>query len=133
MNVYVFQAALLCEDCGEAAKLERREYEGAEDSDAYPQGPYGDGGGEADSPQHCDSCGLFLDNPLTGDGDNYVRDAFIDYVETGRGNIEVLADWKLAYSWCWDMYVEVSLEMRIEEGKPLSKAEQARFDQLEAV
>lgn len=73
MNAYLYRAALLCDDCGKAAKIARREYEGCEDSDHFPQGPVADGGGEADSPQHCDECGLFLCNPLTPDGDAYVR------------------------------------------------------------
>lgn len=43
------------------------------DSDKYPQGPYSDGGGEADSPRHCDHCSVFLENPLTEDGNAYVK------------------------------------------------------------
>jgi hypothetical protein len=45
------------------------------DSDDLPKGPYADGGGEADTPKHCDGCGQFLGNPLTGDGLIYVEDA----------------------------------------------------------
>ncbi len=45
-----------------------------DDSEQWPQGPYPDGGGEADCPQHCDCCGAFLENPLTDDGDSYVRE-----------------------------------------------------------
>jgi len=45
------------------------------DSGDPPKGPYADGGGEADFPQHCDGCGQFLGNPLTGDGLIYVEDA----------------------------------------------------------
>lgn len=74
MNAYIFQADIYCEDC--AAELcgfysARR---GEEDSDAYPQGPYSDGGGEADYPQHCGQCGVFLENPLTGEGYDYVQE-----------------------------------------------------------
>lgn len=72
MKVYVFQAALLCNDCGVAA-ANGLEYN--EDSDHFPNGPWPDGGGEADCPQHCDHCGVFLENPLTPDGDTYVRKA----------------------------------------------------------
>lgn len=76
MRVYVYQAALLCEKCGEAM---RNELDGGpdarnEDSSYYPQGPYGQGGGEADSPQHCDHCSVFLENPLTEDGAQYVSE-----------------------------------------------------------
>lgn len=79
MKAYVYAAALLCESCGEVAKIERREYAGCEDSDHFPQGPYSEGGGEADSPQHCDSCGLFLENPLTPDGDKWLREQAAPY------------------------------------------------------
>lgn len=43
------------------------------DSDRFPKGPYADGGGEADTPQHCDACQTFLENPLTDDGREYVK------------------------------------------------------------
>ena len=46
----------------------------SEDSDTFPQGPFCDGGGEADCPQHCDECGVFLENPLTPDGVRYVAE-----------------------------------------------------------
>ena len=52
------------------------------DSDSYPQGPYLDGGGESDGPEHCDAnegcinamefagtkVGVWLGNPLTNEG-----------------------------------------------------------------
>lgn len=84
MNVYLFQAALLCEDCGHEVCKNLTEAgekpftvsdESSYDSDDYPKGPYPDGGGEADSPQHCDHCNVFLENPLTADGVAYVSDA----------------------------------------------------------
>ena len=88
-DVYVFQAALLCSDCAEAV-IEELEKEGqvdTGDSDSWPQGPHGDGGGEADSPQHCDAgpkcknavllpnykkIGCPLGNGLTSNGQKYV-------------------------------------------------------------
>lgn len=74
MNAYVYQAALLCEVCGETAIQDLRgsSVRDTGDSGDFPQGPFPDGGGEADCPQHCDTCGLFLENPLTGDGYKYV-------------------------------------------------------------
>jgi hypothetical protein len=69
MDVYLFQAALLCADCGAAMQAACVP---GKDSDSYPQGPYPDGGGEADSPQHCDHCRAFLENPLTQEGYRYV-------------------------------------------------------------
>ena len=92
MNAYIYQAALYCEDCGRAIRKRLRQEGKApdDDSDNYPKGPFGDGGGESDCPEHCaayDDClnaidlpdgrkiGAWLENPLTGDGVNYVREA----------------------------------------------------------
>lgn len=72
MNAYIYQAALLCESCATTAKWTLAP---DADSDRYPQGPYANGGGEADCPQHCDHCNLFLENPLTTDGMEYVRES----------------------------------------------------------
>lgn len=77
MDVYVYQAAFLCAECGEALRacLDKPadpNDESTYDSDDYPKGPYPDGGGEADSPQQCDNCQVFLENPLTDDGRDYV-------------------------------------------------------------
>ena len=86
MNAFVFQGALLCVDCAEITKAEAWRSLGdlresnpelLETSDCYPQGPYSDGGGEADCPEHCDHCGAFLENPLTTDGEAYVRRAVL--------------------------------------------------------
>ncbi len=132
MDVFIYCADIYCEDCGRAIQDQHMAQQGAEDSDTYPQGPYPNGGGEADSPQHCGSCGVFLDNPLTGDGESYVRDAFGDYVEIGRGDITVLGDWKAAYGYAWDDWVEITLPL-LTEDKPLKAAAQARFDELEAL
>jgi hypothetical protein len=54
-SAYAFQAELLCEDCGRAAVKELRSKGVADDGDSgtFPQGPYPDGGGEADSAQFC--------------------------------------------------------------------------------
>jgi hypothetical protein len=93
MNVYVYQAALLCEPCGESAQ---HGLEPDEDSDRYPIGPIGQGGGEADCPQHCDRCFVFLRNPLTGDGYEYVRRA----IAKGGGSRkwpEVVSEWAEFY------------------------------------
>ena len=80
MLAYVFQAALLCEECARKRinvllAGSSRELADTGDSDAFPQGPYADGGGEADAPNHCDHCRVFLENPLTSDGEEYVREA----------------------------------------------------------
>jgi hypothetical protein len=78
-DAYVYAADLYCEDCGSEIQ-EGKEDTG--DSNDYPQGPYPDGGGESDGPQHCGSgagcvnamefagtkVGVWLGNPLTQDG-----------------------------------------------------------------
>ena len=62
MDVYIYQADIYCEDCGKAICEDLAKKGGIPedldcyDSDEYPKGPYSDGGGEADSPQHC-GCG----------------------------------------------------------------------------
>jgi len=73
------------------------ENESEYDSGDYPKGPIDSGGGEADSPQHCGHCGVFLDNPLTGDGDEYVAQAFFDHLVFGDGNRVILREWFAAY------------------------------------
>lgn len=128
MDVYIFQAAIYCKHCGEGIKHDRHEYEGAEDSDAYPQGPYSNGGGEADCPQHCDSCGLFLENDLTPDGSAYTKQRWEEYMNNGRGSLAVLHDWRLGYpnefaEWCSDA------EER-EEANTLSNGQLARLSEL---
>jgi len=85
-TVYAFQAALLCEDCGTTMVNYLKEHGVVDDGDSgtFPQGPFQDGGGEADGPQFCDrgrecvnalgmtphgrKIGCPLDNPLTSDG-----------------------------------------------------------------
>lgn len=87
MDVYLYSAALYCADCGEKIRAdltakgkapEGPDDEHTYDSDAFPKGPYADGGGEADTPQHCDGCGVFLENPLTSDGEVYVCEAVVE-------------------------------------------------------
>lgn len=72
MDAYIFQGDIYCEDCADDIKAQRANRRHCEDSDDYPQGPYADGGGEADCPNHCGNCGEFLENPLTDEGRRYV-------------------------------------------------------------
>ncbi len=78
---YIYQAALYCEACGEAirARLDLGldgappldpDDETSYDSDDYPKGPHAVD--EADCPQHCDACHVFLENDLTDEGAAYV-------------------------------------------------------------
>ena len=84
MDVYIFAADCHCSDCGEIKRAELTaqgkapadiENESTYDSGDFPKGPYADGGGESDTPQHCGTCGVFLENPLTQAGYEYVREA----------------------------------------------------------
>lgn len=102
MLAYMFNAALLCEECGEEARRDLAtkgkapvdpDDEASYDSDDYPKGPYGNGGGEADTAQHCDYCGLFLANPLTSDGRRYVQTAIDDHHRFGDGDEDVIMAW----------------------------------------
>jgi len=70
------------------------------DSDDYPKGPYPDGGGEADSPQHCDGCAVFLENDLTSEGREYVQET----INRDEGDPEILQTWSQHY----DIYPERS-------------------------
>lgn len=89
----MFTAALYCADCT-APILRRLSYEGkipedpsnesSYDSDDYPKGPYDDGGGEADTPQHCAGCHEHLENSLTDDGVAYVREAIERAILEGK-------------------------------------------------
>jgi hypothetical protein len=98
MNAYIYRAALYCEECAmqirHTLRYQPREVViDREDSESWPQGPYSDGGGEADSPQHCDSCGVFLENPLTDEGREYVREK----VREATGRADVLNTWREFY------------------------------------
>lgn len=75
MNAYAYQAELLCERCAKGVMYElgADKDDGQGDSDDYPKGPWSDGGGEADGPQHCGKCSVFLENPLTDEGYRYVK------------------------------------------------------------
>jgi hypothetical protein len=104
-DVYIYQADLICNDCAddlmEELSMEAAAKNGGEvpddwppeDSDEYPQGPHGDGGGESDSPGHCGSgpacnnaltppggvaIGCPFGNPLTEEGARYTMRAIAD-------------------------------------------------------
>ena len=120
MDAYIYKAALWCGRCMiEMLVAERKAAPGAidlssaealaqivsangfttesdYDSDDLPKGPYAEGGGEADTPQHCDGCRQFFENPLTGDGLTYVEDviraALTTKKLTGATN-EAVVEW----------------------------------------
>jgi hypothetical protein len=82
------------------------------DSDDYPKGCSDDE--ESDCPQHCgalDDCvnaeedadgtrhGYFFGNALTSYGDDYVREAVIEALESGRNDSVALTLWKPCYDY----------------------------------
>ena len=112
MDVYIYRAALYCADCGEEIRAglvalgkapEDPDNERTYDSGDYPKGPFGDGGGEADTPSHCDGCGVFLENPLTSYGEAYVCEAVVEalsqIVDQGREAVDSVAwfEWRPFY------------------------------------
>ena len=126
----IYQADIWCDDCADKIRNDifdshpdraqfdnRFEWEVSfgfddernYDSDEYPK--YCPDDAEADCPQHCADCGDFLENPLTSDGDDYVREAvradresgyddlsewagFYDYIDFGpEDKCAVCGDW----------------------------------------
>jgi hypothetical protein len=108
MIAYIYRADIYCADCAERIK---RKLTASEDSERYPQA---DGGGEADTPQHCGQCGVFLENPLTREGLDYVAEAIGDYVHHGDGSLDVLHAWARRYKGC-----SVSVDNAIQEWEAL--------------
>ena len=95
IDTYIYCADVYCEDCAREIMHEKRRAgtapknpgdQSSYDSDDYPKGPFSDE--ESDTPQHCASgpdcltptmigeerVGRFLENPLTSDGERYVRE-----------------------------------------------------------
>ncbi len=117
MDVYIYAADIFCADCGEeicnaitseGLAPENPDDESSYDSDQYPKGPYPDGGGEADCPNHCGSgaeclnaitlsddsrVGAWLENELTADGVEYVKEA----INEGGEVAELWADFYSDY------------------------------------
>lgn len=119
MDAYVYQAALLCEDCAANVKADLDQHRDCDtdppdDSDSYPQGPHQDGGGEADSPCHCDHCQTFLENPLTADGAAWLAEAFQAFILNGTGNPEVIEDWWGFYDVASDLSFDDLIRARLE-------------------
>jgi hypothetical protein len=72
MDAYIWQASLICEECGEALLDSLRH---CPDEMERLDGPYSDGGGESDAPEHCAHCHEYLANPLTSEGVEYALTA----------------------------------------------------------
>ena len=110
MQAYQYNAALFCGECGtqqiqnlteDRPELLSRPVD-KEDSNEWPQGPYDDGGGESDTPQHCDDCDVFLENPLTDDGNEYVREAYAEARDkVSRDGVPDKGQWSIGVTQIW--------------------------------
>lgn len=96
--MYVFQADVYCDRCGDAIRMDLeaqgRGWTPLSDSDSYPSGPHDTG--EADCPDHCGGCGVFLENPLTEEGEKYVVERVNEGLEEGELSYP-LDDWYAYY------------------------------------
>ncbi len=125
MYAFIYKADIYCAECAIDILSELKAKNTPEidcmDSDHWPCGPYRDGGGEADTPQHCGGCGVFLKNSLTADGEAYVRGELEKYLRPGDQELSTysiamivskrateadapacLADWATYYDTIWD-------------------------------
>ncbi len=95
MNAFIFCADIYCEKCGESFRElithngnapADPENEYSYDSEYFPKGPFADGGGEADTPQHCGNGGLCLDPTVIG-GEKYGKFLENDLTHHGVENV----------------------------------------------
>jgi hypothetical protein len=114
MKIYMYKADLYCEKCTSLIKDELKEKwqratsldsrpnipvdetnESSYDSDDWPKGPIYEA---SDYPQHCGECNLFLENPLTAEGEEYVRKeiALSNYILVDPN---IIAIWREHYSY----------------------------------
>ena len=93
---YAYNADIYCDDCGDEirAELDAAGHEDEGDTDGYPQW-FGDS--EADCPQHCGGCHVFLENSLTSDGYDYAKEAVADAIRRGDDDSVALTEWAPFY------------------------------------
>tara|TARA_R110000851_G_scaffold76487_1_gene168351 strand:+ start:415 stop:720 length:306 start_codon:yes stop_codon:yes gene_type:complete len=101
MEAYIYQADLLCDECAEVRKKDIHHNSNCQDSEDYPQGPYLDGGGESDYPQHCGNCNMFLENSLTSDGEKELTILLSKPASNGIADI-IHAQYKDYYSYLFE-------------------------------
>lgn len=102
----IYHADVWCDDCADDIKSNLQSLgadpvdyddESVYDSDEYPKW-YDEDTEESDYPQHCAGCRRFLENPLTTDGMNYVRDTVRDDVRSGHTDSVAVTEWFPYYS-----------------------------------
>ena len=105
MNVYIYNADVYCSDCGEQIIKTLNPSQDTGDSDDYPQGPTDQG--ESDCPEHCGSCGVFLENSMTDEGYRYLREMLSD-APVNEDQAAVHATWIAFYGDPRSDYVTIS-------------------------
>ena len=108
----IYCADVFCEDCTDKIESDCREdgtvkrmiADGADpsdeysyDSDEYPKRC--DVSEESDSPSHCGGCGIFLENNLTTDGDDYVKETVNDDFAAGNDDSIAITVWMPFYDY----------------------------------
>jgi len=105
----MYRGSFYCPDCARDIKREVRAewkekhgtpFEDNGDSEGYPQGPLEEGGGESDSPNHCDGCGVFLENPLTRHGVEWMKEqarGATEDLKEGNWPSPAFLEWKRFY------------------------------------
>ena len=87
---WAYDADLHCDDCARKAGMH---VDGAVDGAGEAPSPVlTDEQARADTPQHCGTCGTFLENPLTDEGVAYVIEALDDHMY-GGDRYAVLQTW----------------------------------------
>lgn len=103
----IYQADVWCDDCARhiCAKIAdaneapaNPDDERSFDSDDYPK-LYDEENEESDSPQHCAGCGVFMENPLTSEGADYVKETVIEDIENGCTDSVACTEWFPHYDW----------------------------------
>ena len=96
MKIYMFDGDVYCKPCGEAIAATLPDPDAWErehpDSNSYPIA-YDSSEGEADSPEHCGKCGLFLERNLTEDGVRYVKEIVSEDLETESEIVGIVKEW----------------------------------------
>ena len=105
-GTYIYQADVWCGNCAKeiAAELtaageapEDPSDERSYDSDQFPKGPFFDE--ESDAPEHCSGCHIFLENPLTTRGQEYMQQMVDEAIEKGRGEEPHIKEWMDFYGY----------------------------------
>ena len=98
IQAWAYSAALFCCHCAEQAYGKEALSNGtARDGEGNTPSPVFVDSSEADSPQHCDSCGEFLENALTDDGVEFVADSIAACLYDAMGNRAIVQQWASFY------------------------------------